>query len=304
MRRRQEQRRLRQLRRRIRELVEHRLHAARRLGSSTGRNPDRVDRSKVRGPTAAAIATTRSHSRSRWELPEPHMSRRPGRKLRPRPVPDRDYVGAPAANSIDQPTAANLEVTVGFIACDRSTETLDDDPVMFRLGEFNTPSQTQALDCGASGAAGWRAKIVSGCAALLDQRAERCLSQCRIRTRARRTASMPKTERSHVKNAYTRALHPGRLRQNQNNWDQEQQHGAASLGSALGATVRPRPQGLPSSGKKTYPDSTIHQRLRHGRRWLGCTGDDSAGQTVARNKLWGHVTTYVTRPILMPAQAR
>ncbi len=66
------------------------------------------------------------------------------------------------ANSINQNPAASLWVTLALTP-PIADQPLNSQPVMFRLGDFNTPSQTQALDCGASGAAGWRQKIVEGC---------------------------------------------------------------------------------------------------------------------------------------------
>jgi Putative Flp pilus-assembly TadE/G-like len=68
--------------------------------------------------------------------------------------------GAGFANSIAQNPAASLQVTVGFTPPLRENQ-LTDPPIVLR--GWNQPSQSQALDCNASGASGWADAMDNGC---------------------------------------------------------------------------------------------------------------------------------------------
>jgi hypothetical protein len=67
--------------------------------------------------------------------------------------------GAPA-NSINKTTSAALTVTVGFTPLLKEAAPTDD-PIPLRI--WNTPSQSQTLDCQTSGASGWADAMEFGC---------------------------------------------------------------------------------------------------------------------------------------------
>ena len=51
--------------------------------------------------------------------------------------------------------------------------------------------------------------------------------------------------------------------------------------------------GFASPGKKTYPVRRFVTVYVTAADTLGCSGDDSGGNPVGRNELWGHVVSYV-----------
>jgi hypothetical protein len=208
-----------------------------------------------------------------------------------------NYLGAPA-NSIDQPTAANLDVTVGFIP-PIVDGALTDPPVMFRLGDFNTPSQTQALDCLTSGASGWRAKIVNGCDGFsVNMRNGAC-------TLPYPNPDAPDCIDSEngnfsVQNAYRDRFTPDGCAADPNNWNRN--------GYTIPPPGDPRwaqlfvvdRKGFSSPGKKTYPIRRFVNVYVTAADGFDCPGDVTTdpstprpgGQPAGRNTLWGHVTTY------------
>jgi hypothetical protein len=214
------------------------------------------------------------------------------------------YGGSPA-NSIDQPTDAHLEVTVGLSPpLEDVPPPMTDPPVAFRLGAFNTPSQTQALDCLTHGASGWREKIVNGCQGFsVNERNGTC-------TTPYPNPSAPdcidsQNGKFDVKDAYTQRFIPDGCAENPNNWNRN--------GFTLPPIDDPRwaqlfvvdRKGFTSPGKKTYPIRRFINVYVTAGDGLGCSDDDSAGQPVARNELWGHVTTYTTiDPDAVPGQTQ
>ncbi|HEU4972338.1 MAG TPA: pilus assembly protein TadG-related protein [Gaiellaceae bacterium] len=68
--------------------------------------------------------------------------------------------GGGPANSINKTTSASLTITVGFTPLLKEADPFDD-PIPLRI--WNTPSQSQTLDCQTSGASGWADAMEFGC---------------------------------------------------------------------------------------------------------------------------------------------
>jgi Putative Flp pilus-assembly TadE/G-like len=214
-----------------------------------------------------------------------------------------DYAGQPA-NSINPPSPVNLDVTVGFTPPIVDAGLLDD-PVVFRLGKFNTPSQTQALDCLASGAAGWRDRIVNGCSGFsINTRNGVCTLPWPNPDAPDCIDSEP--GQFAVLNAYRDRFIPDGCAMDPNNWNQN--------GYTIPPPGDPRwaqlfvldRKGFATSGKAiTYPIRRFVNVYVTAASGFSCTGDDSADQPVGRNEVWGHVTTYSSDdPDATPNQTR
>jgi hypothetical protein len=177
---------------------------------------------------------------------------------------------------------------------------LGDDPVLFRLGDFNTPSQTQALDCNASGAAGWRAKIVSGCEGWAENLRNGVCSPQPPTPGAANDCIDSENGKFSVQQAYKDRFTPDGCAANPNNWNRN--------GYTLPPLSDPRwaqlfvvdRHGFTSPGKKTYPVRRFINVYVTAAEGFDCPGDVTtdastprpAGQAARRNELWGHVTTY------------
>jgi putative Flp pilus-assembly TadE/G-like protein len=208
-----------------------------------------------------------------------------------------DYLGS-AANSINAPTPVDLDVTVGFTPLIVDADP-PDDPVMFRLGDFNTPSQTQALDCDASGAAGWRAKIVSGCQGWsINQRNGDCSLPYPDPSAPDCIAS--ETGAFSVGTAYRDRFIPDGCAADPNNWSDvtgppKDANGDLDVSDPRYAQLFVVDRhGFTVSGKKYYPIRRFINVYVTAADGFSCPGDDSAGQPVGRNTLWGHVVSYST----------
>ena len=107
-----------------------------------------------------------------------------------------------------------------------------------------------------------------------------------------------------MKTAYKQRFIPDGCAIDQNNWNGTNTLPPLSDPRWAQLFVLDR-KGFSSPGKKTYPIRRFINIYVTAGDGLGCTGDDSAGQPVARNELWGHVTTYVTPdPDASPSQVK
>ena len=95
-----------------------------------------------------------------------------------------------------------------------------------------------------------------------------------------------------VQNAYRDRFRPDGCALNPNNWNRN--------GYTLPPVSDPRwaqlfvvdRRGFTVSGKKYYPVRRFVNVYVTAADGFSCFGDDSAGEPVGRNTLWGHVTTY------------
>jgi hypothetical protein len=198
-----------------------------------------------------------------------------------------------AANSMDKNSAASLTVTVG-LAPPLVDAPPGNAPIVFRLSRFNTPSQTQALDCNVSGASGWRNAIINGCQAWS------------INTRTPVSCSTPYPNPAApdciasengsftIRNEYKQRFIPAGCAKDPNNWYRN--------GYTLPPASDPRwaqlfildDQAFTVSGKKYYPVRGFVSIYVTAGDGLACNGDDPGGASgVGRNELWGHVVSYV-----------
>lgn len=195
-----------------------------------------------------------------------------------------------AANSVNQPTAADLVVTVGLqppIVDAPHTES----PILFRLGNFNTPSQTQALDCNVSGANGWRNAIRNGCQAWsVNERNGACTLPWP--NPAAPDCIDAQNGQFAIQDAYRDRFTPQGCAANPNNWYRN--------GYTLPPPSDPRwaqlfvldEAAFTVPGKRTYPVRRLVNVYVTAAEGLNCPGDDPPN--ARRNELWGHVVSYVT----------
>lgn len=193
-----------------------------------------------------------------------------------------------AANSMNKTASASLQVTVGFEA--RLVDApITDPPILFRLSRFNTPSQTQALDCG-SGAAGFRNAIVNGCPGfVVNQRSGLCSPTL---------TPYPDCIDSEngafsVGSAYQDRFTPDGCAKDPNNWNRNGYTIPPPQDPRWGILFIMDPLAFQASGKKTYPIRRFVAVYVTAGDGLNCPGDVPASG-VPRNSLYGHVVSYVT----------
>jgi hypothetical protein len=192
------------------------------------------------------------------------------------------------ANSIAQDPLASLKVTVGFIPPLREGQ-LTDPPIVLR--GWNQPSQTQALDCDASGSGpnGWAGAMRDGCAdpyQLYDdtKHTAKCVP-----------AVVPKDcvtsqNGNFNENRVVNQLSP--CAANPNRWD--------------GTTIPPASDkrwmplfildqmAFEVSGKRTYPIRRFGMFYVTAVSGLNCPGDDPFPIANNKEEMWGHFMSFIT----------
>lgn len=193
-----------------------------------------------------------------------------------------------AANSVNQPTSADLVVTVGLqppiVDAPHS-----DPPILFRLGRFNTPSQTQALDCNVSGAAGWREAIENGCQAWsVNERDGNCSTPWP--NPAAPDCIDAENGNFTIGDAYRNRFIPQGCAANPNNWYRNG-HTLPPVGDPRWAQLFVLDEAaFTVPGKRTYPVRRFVNVYVTAAEGLNCPGDDPPN--AKRNELWGHVVSY------------
>jgi hypothetical protein len=197
-----------------------------------------------------------------------------------------------AANSMNRNSSASLTVTVGL------TPPLSDTPpgtppIEFRLGNFNQPSQTQALDCG-TGAAGFRNAIINGCPNFsINQRNGICTTP--YPNPASPDCIASQNGNFSVGTAYQARFTPQGCAKDPNNWYRNGYTVPPAGDPRWAALFVLDNQAFTVSGKKYYPIRNFISIYVTAGDSLGCPGDDPAGTTGSGpRELWGHVTTYLT----------
>jgi hypothetical protein len=201
--------------------------------------------------------------------------------------------GGGVANSMTKESAASLDVTVGFQAPLRDRPFTD--PPM-RLRVWDTPSQTQALDCGSgSGPQGWGGAMVNGC---LDEYQEydeaKHVSKCGPPPTGVPAADPPDCISSqngnYNQNAVIDMLTP--CAENPNLWD--------GTNKPPDSDKRWLPLfvvdelAFTQGGKKTYPIRRFGMFYVTAISGLNCPGDNPPFIQSNKREMWGHFITYIT----------
>jgi Putative Flp pilus-assembly TadE/G-like len=203
-----------------------------------------------------------------------------------------EHVGGGSANSMPHDPAASFNVTVGFTAPLR-TAALSDPPIPLRF--WDTPSQTQALDCNTSGSSGWGEAMVNGCIQgyqIYDE--AKHVSKCGPPPAGVPAADPPDCIDSQNGNYHQKdvidMLTP--CAQNPNRWD--------------GMTIPPDSDkrwmplfvldqlAFKVSGKRTYPVRRFGMFYVTAASGLNCPGDVPAIAPNGKREMWGHFISYIT----------
>ena len=200
--------------------------------------------------------------------------------------------GSGLANSMGKDSDASLDVTVGFLK-PLQDGPLTDPPIPLRF--WDTPSQTQALDCG-SGASGWGEAMVNGCldAYQIYDEAKHvskcgpppngvppadpadCISSQNGNYQQKDVVDML-TPCGDAPEPLGRHEHPACLRQ------------------ALDAALHRRRARIHSSrGRSHYPIRRFGMFYVTAASGLNCPGDDPTLAPKGKREMWGHFITYVT----------
>jgi hypothetical protein len=202
-----------------------------------------------------------------------------------------DLSSGAIANSMEKESAASLDVTVGFQSPLRDRP-LTDPPIRLRV--WDTPSQTQALDCG-SGAGGWGEAMVNGC---LDEYQEydeaKHTSKCGPPPTGVPAADPPDCISSqngnYQQNRVINMLTP--CAENPNRWD------GTNIPPASDKRWMPLfildELAFIQSGKKTYPIRRFGMFYVTAVSGLNCPGDNPPSIQSNKREMWGHFITYIT----------
>ena len=195
------------------------------------------------------------------------------------------------ANSMSKDSSATLDVTVGLVAPLRDAAWTDP-PIRLRF--WDTPSQSQALDC-APGANGWNDAMLDGCPDAYQIYDEaKHVTKCGPPPNGVPAADPPDCVASkngnYQQKAVTDLLSP--CATNPNRWD--------------GATIPPSHDkrwmplfildelAFTQSGKKTYPIRRFGMFYVTAVSGLNCPGDEPSSMESGKREMWGHFITYVT----------
>jgi hypothetical protein len=197
------------------------------------------------------------------------------------------------ANSMEKESLASLDVTVGFVAPLRDRPWTD--PPL-RLRVWDTPSQTQALDCGSgSGPNGWGGAMVNGCRDPYQEYDEaKHISKCGPPPTGVPAADPPDCISSQNGNynqsSVINMLTP--CAENPNRWD--------GTNKPPDSDKRWLPLfvvdelAFKQGGKKTYPIRRFGMFYVTALSGLNCPGDNPPSIQSNKREMWGHFITYVT----------
>jgi hypothetical protein len=193
--------------------------------------------------------------------------------------------GGGLANSMAQDSSASLNVTVGLSPPLEDAQ-LSDPPIQLRV--WDTPSQTQALDCGSgSGPNGWNGKMQEGCSPyqIYDEVNHTSLCAPALTPPDCIASQNGNFQQNTLRDMFPCATAP-------NNWN----------GVTLPDPNDPRwiplfivdELAFTQSGKKWYPIRRFGMFYVTAASGLNCVGDNPPTNLSGKREMWGHFSTYVT----------
>lgn len=197
--------------------------------------------------------------------------------------------GVGLANSVPQNASAGLKVTVGLIPPLREGQ-LTDPPVALRF--WDTPSQTQALDC-ASGSSGWGGAMELGCSdpyQIYDD--SKHTSKCDPLLPVTEPADCIASQNGNFNQNDVIRLLANPCGPNPNRWD----------GTNVPPTWDKRWMPLfildemaySKSGKNWYPIRRFGAFYVTAVSGMNCPGDSPATVPNGKREMWGHFMSFVT----------
>lgn len=199
--------------------------------------------------------------------------------------------GTGLANSIAQSATASLKVTVGFIPPLREGQ-LTDPPIPLRF--WDTPSQTQALDC-ASGSSGWGYAMENGCDPYQIYDESKHITTCKEPPPGVEAADPPDCiasqngnfNQNDVIKMLAQPCGP-----NPNRWD------GMSVPPAWDKRWMPLfildQMAYNESGKNWYPVRRFGMFYVTAVSGMNCTGDAPATVPSGKREIWGHFMSFIT----------
>jgi hypothetical protein len=199
--------------------------------------------------------------------------------------------GGGLANSMSKESAASLDVTVGLVPPLRDSA-LTDPPIVLR--GWNTPSQSQALDC-ANGASGWNDAMLNGCPDAYQPYDEaKHVSTCGPPPSGVPAADpadcISSKNGTFQQNDVIAMLTP--CAEHPNRWD--------GLTKPPDWDKRWMPLfvldqvAFTQPGKRTYPIRRFGMFYVTAVSGMNCPGDDPNPVSSTKREMWGHFITYIT----------